>query len=59
MSEKESKASFFKQSGWMVIATFVGGVLMFGVQLLVGRLLDKTGPEWADFYALLKFVNFL
>ncbi|MFT4590128.1 MAG: O-antigen/teichoic acid export membrane protein, partial [Limisphaerales bacterium] len=59
MSEQDSKASFFKQSGWMVIATFMGGVLMFGVVLLVGRLLDRESPAWADFYYLIKVVNFL
>ena len=59
MSEQDSKVSFFKQSGWMVIATFMGGVLMFGVVLLVGRLLDRESPAWADFYYLIKVVNFL
>lgn len=59
MSELESKASFFRQSGWMVIATFVGGALMFGVQLVASRLLLETESEFSDLYALLKIVTFL
>lgn len=31
---EDSKSSFFRQSGWMMIATFVTGVLMWGVHPL-------------------------
>jgi O-antigen/teichoic acid export membrane protein len=28
-----SKSSFFRQSGWMVVSTFLGGIFMVGVQI--------------------------
>lgn len=57
MSESESKASFFRQSGWMVIATFVGGVMMFAVHIIANR--QMSVKEYNEVFALLKFLNFL
>lgn len=37
----EQHASFFRQSGWLMIANIVGGMLMWAVHLLAKR----TGPE--------------
>jgi len=31
--DSTGKSSFFRQSGWMVISTFVGGIFMVGVQI--------------------------
>ncbi len=39
-SEAAERASFFRQSGWLMIANITGGMLMWGVHLL-GK---KTGP---------------
>ncbi len=52
-----SRTSFFKQSGWMVIATFGGGVLMLGVQLLVNRLMSVA--EYTELLTLLKIITFV
>ena len=49
----ESKSSFFRQSGWMVIATFVGAIFMAGVQTvaLQKNVMEKT--EYNDLIVLL------
>jgi O-antigen/teichoic acid export membrane protein len=49
-----AKSSFFRQSGWMVIATFVGGLFMLGVQIVA--LNDQVMPkaESNAFNALLR-----
>ena len=48
-----SKSSFFRQSGWMVIATFLGGIFMAGVQFLAQKdgVLENT--DCNNFVALL------
>ncbi len=53
----DSKASFFKQSGWMVGATFLGGVLMFGVHMLVNRMMSVA--QYTELFTLLKIVTFI
>jgi len=51
-----AKSSFFRQSGWMVIATFIGGVFMAGVQYeaLHGNVMEKS--DCNDFIALLRWL---
>jgi O-antigen/teichoic acid export membrane protein len=46
----EKKHSFFRQSGWMVMATFTGGIFMAGVQALAGQMRDT---DCNNFVALL------
>jgi O-antigen/teichoic acid export membrane protein len=46
---QESKSTFFKQSGWMVIATVSGGVFMMTVHTVV-----NTIPDYAVFVTLLR-----
>jgi len=53
----ESKVSFFKQSGWMMVATFGGGVLMLGVQLLANRPMSVA--EYTELLTLLKIITFI
>jgi O-antigen/teichoic acid export membrane protein len=48
-----SKSAFFRQSSWMVIATFAGGVLMAAVHTFA----SKMGPqEYATFVSLLRLL---
>jgi O-antigen/teichoic acid export membrane protein len=51
MSGTSSKASFFKQGGWMVVATVGGGVFMSAVHPLVSAM---PPDEYAIFYSLLR-----
>lgn len=47
------KSNFFKQSGWMVIATFAGGIGM----ALVHTVASKMGPqEYSTFVSLLRML---
>jgi O-antigen/teichoic acid export membrane protein len=51
-----SKFAFFRQSGWMVIATNVGGLFM----MLVHTVARKMGPqEYASFVSLLRLLIIL
>jgi len=50
MSEQENKAAFFRQSGWMMIATIAGGALTFGVHFLNKYIPDS---EYSIFGTLL------
>src|SRR5262249_21639794 len=43
------KSTFFKQSGWMIIATNLGGLFM----VVVHSVAIKMGPEYSLFVALL------
>src|SRR4051812_43740368 len=51
----EGKSSFFKQSGWMVIATVAGGAFM----VLVQATAAKMGKEFGSFNALLRLMILL
>src|ERR1700744_3885081 len=52
----QSKGSFFKQSGWMVIATFVGGAFM----TLVHSVARKMGShDYSTFVSLLRLLIIL
>jgi O-antigen/teichoic acid export membrane protein len=46
------KLAFFRQSGWMVIATVAGGVFMSAVHMVVNK--PMTESEYAVFFALLR-----
>jgi O-antigen/teichoic acid export membrane protein len=51
-----TRFAFFRQSGWMVIATQVGGVFMLAVHTVA----RKMGPqEYATFVSLLRFLIIL
>jgi O-antigen/teichoic acid export membrane protein len=52
----ESKSSFFRHSGWMVMATFIGGIFMAGVQFeaLHGNVMQKS--DCNDFIVLLRLL---
>ncbi|WCJ58126.1 hypothetical protein NXS98_10360 [Fontisphaera persica] len=53
---KEGRARFFRQSGWMVSATLLGGVCMFAVHVIYPIL----GPrEYGLFTTLLAMLNVL
>ena len=47
----ESKSSFFKQSGWMVVATFMGGIFMTFVHTVAKKM--PTG-DYSVFVTLLR-----
>ena len=51
-----SKTSFFSQSGWMVIATFLGGVFLFGVHAFAPFMGDA---EYSLFGTMLAIINVL
>ena len=51
MTAKENKSSFFKQSGWMVIATVGSGVFMSAVHPLACKMPEG---EYGSFYSLLR-----
>ncbi len=49
-TEAEHRASFFRQSGWLMIANIAGGMLMYGVHFLA----KSTGPaEYGIFMTFL------
>jgi len=53
----ESKTSFFRQSGWLVIATVGGGAFMTLVQILAGAFMQPA--EWGVFFTLLRVTMLL
>jgi O-antigen/teichoic acid export membrane protein len=57
MSASESKWAFFKQGGWMVMATGISGVFMILVHSVASKHLDAA--EYALFGALIKFFLFM
>src|SRR5271168_335021 len=48
----ERKSAFFRQSGWMVIATFAGGFFM----ALVHTVARQMGDQYSTFVALLRLL---
>jgi O-antigen/teichoic acid export membrane protein len=56
MSHETSKHAFFRQSGWMVMASFLGGVFMFAVHAFAPVLGDA---EYSLFGTLLAIINVL
>lgn len=49
----DSKYSFFRQSGWMVVSTFLGGVFMVGVQIAAQNPRVMESSDVTTFIALL------
>jgi O-antigen/teichoic acid export membrane protein len=49
------KSAFFRQSSWMVIATFTGGIFM----AMVHPLARKMGNDYASFVSLLRLLLFM
>ncbi|MCF7709167.1 MAG: hypothetical protein K9N52_09745 [Verrucomicrobia bacterium] len=56
MTTKEQPLSFFRQSGWMMIATFASGLLMYAVHKVAGRM---PKPEYGVFATLLQVLNLM
>jgi O-antigen/teichoic acid export membrane protein len=52
MRAKGDKLTFFRQSGWMVMATVAGGFFMSAVHVVVNK--PMTESEYAVFFALLR-----
>jgi O-antigen/teichoic acid export membrane protein len=52
MNDQDSKRTFFRQGGWMIVATTAGGVLMAAVHMVVTGKMDSS--EYAVFSALLR-----
>jgi O-antigen/teichoic acid export membrane protein len=52
MSSK-SQSSFFRQSGWMVVSTFVGGIFMVGVQIAAQNPRVMESSDFNTFIDLL------
>ena len=48
----ESKTAFFRQSGWLVVATVSGGVFMTATQVVANRWM--TQEEYSIWFALLR-----
>jgi O-antigen/teichoic acid export membrane protein len=45
MTEAQHKASFFRQSGWMIITAVGGGAVMFLINFLSSKFISKTEYE--------------
>ncbi|HJO09310.1 MAG TPA: hypothetical protein QGH16_05630 [Verrucomicrobiota bacterium] len=56
MSEAESKRAFYRQGSWMVIATFVSGLLMFAVHVFGGWM---SSEEYGLFVTLVQILNLI
>ncbi len=56
MSEADSKRAFYRQGSWMVIATFVSGLLMFAVHIFGGWMRPE---EYGLFVTLLQILNLM
>src|SRR5581483_2227876 len=57
MIEAKHKASFFRQSGWMIITAVGGGALMFLVNFLSAKFISKA--EYAELVALIKVLKWV
>ncbi len=56
MSEHESKQSFFRQSGWLVIATVTAGVFMWAVHLFSKKIPET---EYGVLGTMLQLLNWV
>jgi len=56
MSETDSKRVFYRQGSWMVVATFVSGLLMFAVHIFGGWM---SSEEYGLFVTLLQILNLM
>jgi O-antigen/teichoic acid export membrane protein len=52
LNAAESKLTFFRQSGWLVLATGASGVFMMGTQVIAYRWMDP--PEYGTWVTLLR-----
>src|SRR5215471_14205979 len=52
MKSSTDKFAFFRQSGWMIMATVASGVFMTAVHMVVSKPMLKS--EYAVFYELLR-----
>jgi len=50
--------AFFRQSGWMMIATVLGGAFMYAVHAVAGKPLQAKG-EYGVFFTLLQVFNLM
>lgn len=48
----ETRLTFFRQSGWLVVATVASGVFMTATQIVASRWMDPG--EWGLWLALLR-----
>ena len=56
MSEADSKRAFYRQGSWLVIATFISGLLMFAVHIFGGWM---SRGEYGLFVTLLQILNLM
>jgi len=57
MTAESHKSTFFRQSGWMMIATVVSGIFMAFINIYSSRMLPAN--EYAGFATLLQMVNWM
>ena len=57
MTGEPHKSTFFRQSGWMMIATVISGVFMAFINLFSSKVLPAD--EYAAFATLLQMVNWM
>ena len=55
MTEAQHKASFFRQSGWMIITAVGGGLVMFLVNFLSSKFISPT--EYQSLAVLFQLLN--
>src|SRR5262249_7191644 len=53
-TQQQSRLTFFRQSGWMVIAAVAGGVFMYAVHKTASKM---PKAEYGDFATLLQVYN--
>ena len=51
---EESQATFFRQSGWVALATVLGGVFLIAVHIVATSQMGMDGPEYSVFVTLLR-----
>ena len=56
MTESSHKATFFRQSGWLMIANIAGGVLMFAVHLLNKKIPPGQYGSFGTFLAVVMLI---
>ena len=58
MSSSENKLTFFRQSGWMVIAATLSGVFMFGVHIFNRWMPENVYGAFGTVLALMTWLQF-
>jgi O-antigen/teichoic acid export membrane protein len=59
MNDPDSKASFFRQSGWLVMATVGGGVFMMAVHMVASNKERMGTEEYGVLFILLRILVLL